>query len=65
LKGDKKINIGDLIKTTTKFGRNRLATVVDVGYRDTDALLSEWVRIRYVENEGYEWIKKGGIELIS
>lgn len=65
MKGDKKINVGDLIKTTTKFGRNRLATVVDLAHRETDELLSEWVRIRYVENKGYEWIKKGGIELIS
>ena len=63
MKGDKEISIGDLVKKTTGPAKGKLAIVVDVGHRDTDALLSNWVRIRYVEDAGYEWIQKSAVEL--
>jgi len=65
LKGKKDINIGDLIKRTVSPGRGKVGIVVALGADEHQAILSNWVRVRYVADSGYEWIQKSGVELIT
>ena len=60
----KSINTGDLVKKTGSPGHGRVAVVVAQGTDQNQAILSNWVRVRYVDGTGYEWIQKSGIELV-
>ena len=65
LKGKKDINIGDLIKKAQGPATDRVALVVKLGADNKQAILANWVRVRYVDNGGYEWIQKHGIKLMT
>ena len=65
MKDKKGINIGDLIKRTAGPGRGKVGIVVALGANEYQAILSNWVRVRYVADSGYEWIQKSGVELIT
>ena len=64
MKGKKGINIGDLIKRTAGPACGKVGIVVALGANEHQAILSNWVRVRYVADSGYEWIQKSGVELI-
>jgi len=64
LKEKKEINIGDLVKKTINPGKGRFAIVVASGEDQNQKLLFNWIRVRYVINDGYEWIQKSGVQKI-
>ena len=64
MKGKKSITIGNLVKKTSAPGEGRLGVVIAQGADQTQTILADWVRIRYIIGGGYEWIKKSAIELI-
>jgi hypothetical protein len=64
LKEKKEINVGDLVKKTVNPGKGRFAVVVAQGEEQNQKLLSNWVRVRYAIDNGYEWIQKSGIQKI-
>ena len=59
------INIGDLIKRTMGSSRGKVGIVVALGGNEHQTILSNWVRVRYIADSGYEWIQKSGVELIT
>jgi len=65
LKGKKGINIGDLVKKVGHPGYGKPATVIATGDDEHQTILANWVRVRYNDGTGYEWIQKHGIELIT
>ncbi len=64
MKEKKEINIGDLVKKTISPGKGRFAVVVAHGEDQNQKLLFNWIRVRYVINDGYEWIQKSGVQKI-
>ena len=64
-KSNKDINIGNTIKKLAHPGLGKIAIVVAEGAYQNQTILANWVRVQYVDGSGYEWIQKGGIELIS
>ncbi len=64
MKEKKEINIGDLVKKTINPGKGRFAIVVAHGEDQNQKLLFNWIRVRYVINDGYEWIQKSGVQKI-
>ena len=64
MKEKKEINIGDLVKKTISPGQGRFAVVVAHGEDQNQKLLFNWIRVRYVINDGYEWIQKSGVQKI-
>ena len=65
MKGKRDINIGDLVKRCSPPGRGKVGIVVAQGADEHQAILYNWVRIRYIADSGYEWVQKSGIELIT
>ena len=65
MKGKKKINIGDLVKKVDQPGYGKVGVVIAEGTDQYQTILANWVRIRYIDGTGYEWIQKHGVKLIT
>ena len=65
MKDEDTINIGDLVKKTVEPGKGKLGIVVELGERQGDSYLSNWVRLHYVVNWGYEWVQKCSFQIIT
>ena len=59
------INIGVFIKKVVNPGRGKIGIVVSTGADKRQTILKEWVRVKYKDGGGYEWIQKRGLELIT
>jgi len=59
------INLGVLIKKIANPGRGKIGIVVERGSDEHQTILKEWVRVKYEDDGGYEWIQKRGLELIT
>ena len=46
-------------------GYGKVGVVVARGDDQYKTALSKWLRIRYIDGTGYEWIQKPGVELIT
>ena len=62
MKGNKNINTGDLVKKTSGHLQGEAGLVVAMGADEYQTVLADWIRIRYLNSGGYEWIKKHGVE---
>ena len=65
MKRKKDINIGDMIKKAANPGSGSRGLVVAEGANQNQTILANWIRVRYVDGGGYEWIQKHGVELIT
>ena len=65
MKGNKDINIGDLIKKVAAPGAGKLAVVIAEGGTPNQSILANWIRVQYIDGTGYEWIQKHGVKLIT
>ena len=65
MKEKRDINIGDLIKRGFPPGREKVGIVIAHGADEHQAILYNWVRVRYIADSGHEWVQKSGIELIT
>ena len=63
--GKKYMNTGDLVKKMYGHLQGQLGLVVAEGADEYQTVLASWIRIRYLNSGGYEWIKKHGVELIT
>ena len=65
MKEKKRINIGAIVKKTSGPGLDKTGSVVALGSSDAHAILTNWVRLRYTDGSGYEWIQKSSLQLIA
>ena len=59
------MNTGDLVKKMYGHLQGQRGLVVAEGADEYQTVLASWIRIRYLNSGGYEWIKKHGVELIT